>query len=171
VGVKKKVKKRLWIVGGVISTLLITLLILIFFTNIPVWQRIKYYAYKIEYQFIKDNNVNKSIRADFDIYGIDISRYNGKIDWDKLVAEGQINKKPISFIYIKATEGKNLKDSKFKSNWRHAKKKGILRGAYHFYRPEVNSEQQFKNFKETVKLEKGDFKRNIKFQSLYSRHT
>lgn len=154
--IKKKLKKRLWIVGGVLSSLLITLLILIFFTNIPIWQRIKFYAYKIEFQFINDDNVNKSIRADFEIYGIDISKYNGTINWDKLASEGQINKKPISFVYIKATEGKNLRDRKYKSNWLNAKKKGMLRGAYHFYRPEINSEQQFKNFKETVKLELGD---------------
>ncbi len=155
--IRRKVKKRLWIWGGLVSFLIMTFFILIFYTDIPVWQRIKYYTYKAEFLFFKNNDINKSIRADFDIYGIDISKYNGNIDWDKLMTEGKINKKPITFVIIKATEGKKLKDRKFKTNWRFAKKKGLLCGAYHFYRPEINSLIQFNNFKETVRLEKGDF--------------
>ena len=48
-------------------------------------------------------------------------------------------------------------DSRFKTNWKNAKKYGYIRGAYHYYRPNENSTKQFKNFSKNTVLEKGDF--------------
>lgn len=88
------------------------------------------------------------------IYGIDISEYQGKIDWDSL-NEIEVNKK-ISFILIRATAGKNRVDKKFASNFEAAKNKNIIRGAYHYYRPNENSIKQAQLFIKTVSLKKGD---------------
>jgi lysozyme len=88
------------------------------------------------------------------IYGIDISEYQGKIDWDSL-NEIEVNKK-ISFILIRATAGKNRVDKKFASNFDAAKNKNIIRGAYHYYRPNENSIKQAQLFIKTVLLKKGD---------------
>jgi lysozyme len=61
------------------------------------------------------------------IRGVDVSYYQGDIDWPKVRADG------VTFAYIKATEGGDYLDSKFRRNWEAAKEAGLRRGAYHFY--------------------------------------
>lgn len=85
------------------------------------------------------------------IHGIDVSHYQRTINW-KTVAK----QKKVHFAFIKATEGVNYKDSIFQKNWAGAKKAGVIRGAYHFFRPNVSVEWQIKNFIQQVELEKGD---------------
>ena len=89
-------------------------------------------------------------RSDYAIEGIDISRYQEKIDWSVL------SKQNIDFAYVKASEGANLADTKFKQNWAMIRQVGIKRGAYHFFRPTVNALAQAKNFLDIAKLEAGD---------------
>ncbi len=60
------------------------------------------------------------------VQGIDVSYYQGDIDWRKVRDAG------IHFAYIKATEGGDRFDPKFRDNWRATKQAGIARGAYHF---------------------------------------
>ncbi len=60
------------------------------------------------------------------IQGIDVSYYQGEIDWPKVREAG------IHFAFIKATEGGNHLDPKFLDNWHAAKRAGLARGAYHF---------------------------------------
>ena len=81
---------------------------------------------------------------------MDVSHYQGAIDWDALAADGH------DFAFIKATEGKDLKDKAFFANWTLAGKTGIRRGAYHFFRPEVAPEDQARNFFTSVDLAPGD---------------
>ena len=50
----------------------------------------------------------------------------------------------------------NHKDTKFDYNWKQAEKQNLLRGAYHYYRPNENSTEQANFFIKTVKLGKGD---------------
>ena len=57
----------------------------------------------------------------YDVYGLDISHHQGKIDWEKL-AEENPKEAPISFIYMKASEGSDHKDTRFDTNWQKAKK-------------------------------------------------
>lgn len=64
---------------------------------------------------------------DFAIHGIDISKYQGDIDWQAARKGG------VSFAYIKATEGGDHSDERFLANWYGAKMAGVPRGAYHFY--------------------------------------
>jgi lysozyme len=60
------------------------------------------------------------------IQGIDVSYWQGDIDWHKVRDAG------IDFAFIKATEGGDHLDPKFQENWNAAKRAGIARGAYHF---------------------------------------
>ncbi|OYX19527.1 MAG: glycoside hydrolase [Brevundimonas diminuta] len=60
------------------------------------------------------------------IQGIDVSRWQGDIDWRKVASAGT------RFAFIKATEGGDYLDPKFATNWIGARQAGIPRGAYHF---------------------------------------
>jgi lysozyme len=62
-----------------------------------------------------------------DIHGIDVSKWNGDIDWRAAKGSG------VSFAFIKATEGKDRIDSGFERNWRHAAAAGVPHAPYHFY--------------------------------------
>ncbi|OYQ32128.1 glycoside hydrolase [Flavobacterium cyanobacteriorum] len=88
------------------------------------------------------------------VFGIDVSHYQGEIDWDS-VHKGS-NDFPLKFIFIRATAGKNSLDRRFKTNWQKAREYGFLCGAYHYYRPNENSVQQADNFIKNVTLKKGD---------------
>jgi lysozyme len=83
--------------------------------------------------------------------GIDVSAYQENIDWQKVKAAG------MEFAFIKATEGSTYVDPKFARNWAEAKKAGVPRGAYHFFRPRSSLKGQIDNFLRSVpKLEPGD---------------
>ncbi|MBP3943576.1 glycoside hydrolase family 25 protein [Sphingobacteriaceae bacterium WQ 2009] len=88
------------------------------------------------------------------IFGIDISQYQGDIRWNEV---NTINDQfPIDFIFIRATMGEKSVDKKYKVNWRKAASRAKLRGAYHYYRPNENSIQQANNFVKVVQLKPGD---------------
>ena len=61
------------------------------------------------------------------VHGIDISRWQGQIDWGRLRASG------VSFAFIKATEGADHSDPAFLRYWREAGAARMPRGAYHYY--------------------------------------
>ena len=87
--------------------------------------------------------------------GFDVSEFQGEIDWT-LVKKIEDNY-PLNFVFIRATAGNDWTDKKFEYNWREAKKNKIIRGAYHYYRPNENSLEQADLFIKTVYLKKGDF--------------
>jgi lysozyme len=61
------------------------------------------------------------------VHGTDTSRFQPVVDWPTARANG------INFAFIKATEGGDLLDSAFKTNWRAARAAGVRTGAYHFW--------------------------------------
>lgn len=63
----------------------------------------------------------------YPVHGVDVSRWQGVIDWPKLRRQGA------NFAYIKATDGGDHLDPMFKTNWNRAKAAGLKRGAYHFF--------------------------------------
>ena len=86
--------------------------------------------------------------------GIDVSEYQGRISWSYV---DTIEKKyPLHYVFIRATVGKDRPDRQFERNWLGAKENKMIRGAYHYYRPNENSIEQAELFISTVKLEKGD---------------
>jgi lysozyme len=95
------------------------------------------------------------VPKNYSVFGTDVSRHQGRIDWEEL-SKFRFNGKKIEFVFIKATEGATWEDPEFNYNWRKARKYGILRGAYHFYRPKIHSSQQMKNFTDKVEMKAGD---------------
>ncbi len=91
----------------------------------------------------------------YEVHGIDISRHQGMIDWDK-VSKEQVEGYPIHFVFMKATEGGDHGDDTFKRNFAEAGKRGFIRGAYHFFSPKTDPLKQADFFIRTVKLAKGD---------------
>jgi len=77
--------------------------------------------------------------------GIDVSYWDSGIDWPKVRATGQ------RFMFTKATEGDFYADPTFPTNWSGAKAAGLLRGAYHFFRCNVDPKKQAKKFIDYVK--------------------
>lgn len=98
------------------------------------------------YQVLK-NHEGKAI-------GIDVSEFQGEIDWESV--ESIEENYEIEFVVIRATAGNDKEDGQFKTNWLGAKKGKIIRGAYHYYRPNENSLEQAELFIKTVHLKKGD---------------
>ena len=86
--------------------------------------------------------------------GIDVSEYQGEISWSYV--DTLENKHPLHYVFIRATVGKDRKDRKFEKNWLGAKENKMIRGAYHYYRPNENSLEQADLFIKTVTLQKGD---------------
>ena len=107
------------------------------------------------------------------IYGIDISRYQheqGKkrftIDWSKLriTSLGTYSKKkiegkvdyPVSFIYIKATEGMTIQNKYFNADYVASRRHGYRTGAYHFFSLKTTGTEQAQNFLANAKYNNGD---------------
>jgi lysozyme len=91
----------------------------------------------------------------YSVRGIDISRYQGTIDWQK-VKNDMIGGSSIQFVFIKATEGVTIFDPHFNDNFYKVREHGLLRGAYHFFTPSENGEKQAAHFLRQVHLEEGD---------------
>ena len=76
--------------------------------------------------------------------GIDVSRYQKKIEWSKVKGAG------IKFVYIKATEGATYTDPYFERNFAGAKRGGLPEGVFHFFRMTSTASAQFAHFKRTM---------------------
>lgn len=93
------------------------------------------------------------------VHGIDISRYQHVVNWSA------IDSSKIQFVFVKATEGEEHVDSLFHRNWEALQNKNIKRGAYHFYRPSISAQIQFRNFTDHVALGIGDLPPVIDFEA------
>ncbi len=80
----------------------------------------------------------------YPVKGFDISHHQGDVQWTK------ISPRAYQFVYLKATEGGDFKDTKFQENWLQAREQGFHVGAYHFYRLCRDGGIQAQNFIETV---------------------
>ena len=101
------------------------------------------------------NSYGIHIPPNYEIHGIDVSKYQGSINWS-LVRGMEDGGVKLGFVFMKATEGLDRVDVRFERNWAAAKKVGMVRGAYHFFNPYKSGEEQAEHFIEQVKLEKGD---------------
>ncbi|MCD8310306.1 MAG: glycoside hydrolase family 25 protein [Prevotellaceae bacterium] len=91
----------------------------------------------------------------FEVHGIDISHYQGEIDWEELHRSQQAEF-PIRFIFMKATEGGDHGDDMFVENFSRARQYGFIRGAYHYFLPGTDAAKQADFFINTVQLDEGD---------------
>jgi lysozyme len=86
-------------------------------------------------------------RTAYPLQGIDISADQGEIDWRKVRAGGA------DFAYIKASEGADIRDTRFAENWQAAREAGLRRGAIHRFTLCRLARDQATNFIATVPRE------------------
>jgi lysozyme len=87
-------------------------------------------------------------------FGFDISSYQMYIDWEKAIVVRDTVQ--MSFVFMRATAGTNRLDKMFQHNWEKAREHNLVRGAYHYYRPDEDPKSQAEMFIKNVVLEKGD---------------
>ena len=131
-----------WWIGGSLAALLYAWLFYYFFVS-PTGFRWR--------ALFGDANYPKG----YEIHGVDISHYQGEIDWDKL-RDAMIEGYPLRFIMIKATEGSTKLDDKFVDNFYQARENGYIRGAYHFWSNKSSARSQAYHFLDKVHLQEGD---------------
>jgi len=96
---------------------------------------------------IEEPNGIEVDKSRYPITGIDISRHTGIVDFRKI--KEQFND-TIDFVYIKTSEGANLVDVKFETNYNNAIQNDIPVGAYHFFKFNVSGKRQATNFLKAV---------------------
>lgn len=83
--------------------------------------------------------------------GIDVSHHQGEIDWKEVARD-----KRIQFVYIKATQGTTIRDDRYRSNIRGARRHGLKCGSYHYLSSMSPVRAQFNRFKAVVKKRQQD---------------
>lgn len=83
--------------------------------------------------------------------GIDVSKYQGTVNWPKVAKDSTIK-----FVYIKATEGTSIQDPMYRTNITKAKKAGLLVGSYHLYSSKTTAYQQMGNIRKVIKKSEQD---------------
>ncbi len=63
------------------------------------------------------------------VKGVDVSYYQGTIDWTAAHADG------VEFAFIRVSDGTTFLDPSFATYWADSRTAGILHGAYQFFRP------------------------------------
>ena len=151
---KRKAKKTIHKEVPAWARYLLGILVVVVFVTGFYWFFIRPYAYRWKPCYgLKGYGI--CMPSGYQVHGIDISHYQGDINWNMLkqTRQGQF---PISFIFMKATEGGDYADDKFVANFDSAKAHGFIRGAYHFYNPKTDANKQADFFIRSVKLEPGD---------------
>lgn len=118
-------------------------------TAVQITDYIHFYSYRPVKSFAI------RIPASYTIHGIDVSRWQERIDWQR-VAKMRDNGIRLQFAFIKATEGEKLVDPYFSRNWQLSRENGLLRGAYHYFSPSVAAPVQARLFLQTVDFSQGD---------------
>lgn len=83
----------------------------------------------------------------YPVRGVDVSHYQGEIDWAVLSAQH------VQFAFLKATEGSSSRDEYFAQNWQNARAAGVKTGAYHFFSFDSAASTQADNFCAVVPAE------------------
>lgn len=105
------------------------------------------------------------------IYGIDISRHQHEIgrkrygiNWHKMRITSLGRKHntegltyPVSFVYIKSTEGTTIRNRYFLKDYMDAHKQGIRVGAYHFFSLRTSPTEQANYFVNHTLVRESDF--------------
>ena len=86
---------------------------------------------------------------DYPVNGIDVSKYQGNVDWNAVAGSG------VKFAWIKASEGGDRVDPMFQANWDAARAAGVARGAYHFMYWCRDPLEQIKWMEQNVPVEPG----------------
>ncbi len=92
----------------------------------------------------KTIKINRLFAEKYELHGVDVSHYQGKIDWTRLA------KQDVDFAFIKATEGSSYLDERFLDNWQEAAETDLYIGAYHFFSFDSDGAKQAAFYIETV---------------------
>ena len=107
---------------------------------------------------VKSCTVNTERHPDYTIHGIDVSRYQGDIDWDKVISDS------IHFVFIKATEGGDYIDPMYTKHRKALEYRPVKKGAYHFFIPRTDPKRQVDNFYLNSRLSEGDLPPVLDFE-------
>lgn len=80
------------------------------------------------------------------LHGIDVSHWQGKIDYDKFCSTNYYN----DFVIAKATESLTFNDDMFERNMRECIERSILHGAYHYLTSACDGSLQAEHFLDIV---------------------
>lgn len=138
-----KKNRKAWIAGGV-AVLALYIWVFYYFFVSPTGFRWRAFYGDAKYP------------EGFEIHGIDVSHYQGKINWARLRSNALIDGSPVRFVIIKATEGSSRTDPCFYDNFTQAREYGFIRGAYHFWSTHSTARSQAYFFLKKVHLENGD---------------
>lgn len=96
------------------------------------------------------------------IRGIDVSQWQGRIDFDR------VRKAGIELVYIKSSEGDDFKDPYFERNYREARRVGLKVGFYHFVtaRSEEQARRQAYYFASVIRDKNCEGKPAMDFEDL-----
>lgn len=106
-------------------------------------------------RFVHYDAFGIDIPTRYEVHGIDVSKYQGRIDWEA-VKQMEVQGTRIGFAFIKATEGITQQDASFRRNWQEARKAGLLCGAYHYFYSTRDPVLQARNFIRQVSIQTGD---------------
>jgi lysozyme len=104
--------------------------------------------------------------AGYQIHGIDVSRYQGIVNWKQVKGMKDGDAK-IDFVFIKATEGVGNVDDQFRRNWLKAEEQNICKGAYHYFIAGKSGKKQAANFIQIVDLKTGDLPPVVDIEEAY----
>lgn len=82
--------------------------------------------------------------------GIDVSVWQGAIDWNRVASSG------VEFAFIRVSDGIHSRDSRFTQNWSGARSAGVLRGAYQFFRAGQDVSAQANIMIEALRADPGE---------------
>jgi lysozyme len=153
---KKKNSKRVWWILAPVLIIAVAIASFLIYKYVRVEESkfARYAAFEID------------LPSNYEIHGIDVSRYQSFIHWPA-VASMQVRNVKIGFAFIKATEGVERVDRQFKRNWRKAEEVNMPKGAYHFFLANKSGKVQAENFIKTVKLKTGDLPPVLDIEKLY----
>ncbi len=118
---KKKSEAR--IMPAWLRTILAVCIIAVFSAGF-YWFFIRPYAYRWKPCY-GQKGYGVCMPCDYEVHGIDISHYQGSIDWVQLTTN-KTTKFPIHFVFMKATEGGDHADDTFPFNFDQAHRYGFL---------------------------------------------
>ena len=142
----KKEKKKAQRIFALTTVSLVFVLIILLFSRPTATSEIRFVNYPDFGIYIPEN---------FSIHGIDVSKYQSDIDWQR-VKNMKSKDIQLGFCFMKATQGIQGKDPFFQRNWQQAKAGGLVRGAYHFFIGSKDGAKQAANFLSSVRFSPGD---------------
>lgn len=89
---------------------------------------------------LKKININQYLVAGYPLRGVDVSHYQGEIDWQQIREQG------VDFAFIKVTEGSSYVDERYEENRENAREAGLYIGAYHFFSFDSPAASQAEHF-------------------------